>query len=170
MRRKSLIFCALISIIAVMSIAWAKGPDPQIEKEVKQFLDDYMKAYEKKDLAGVMAMVAPDDNVVFVDPGPKGRYVGPEQIKKSYEQDFAQFKSLATKYTWTSIDGKGDLAWFVTELTSEVDLGDEKFSLPARWSGLLEKRQGKWLLIQSHYAVVEPEPELEAEPEKPKAN
>jgi hypothetical protein len=51
-----------------------------------------------------------------------------------------------------------------------VDLGDEKFNLPARWSGLLEKRQGKWLLIQSHYAVVEPEPELEAEPEKPKGN
>jgi uncharacterized protein (TIGR02246 family) len=153
-------------IFVTVSITPAKAADPQIEKEVKEFLENYSKAYEKKDLAAVMAMIAPDANVVFVDPGPKGRYVGPDQIKKSYENDFAQFKSLITKYTWVSVAGKGDLAWFAADSISAVDMGEEKLNVPARWTGLLEKRQGKWLLIQSHFSVVEPDMEPEPEPEK----
>lgn len=158
---------ALLVFVAGFSTS-AAGADPQIEKEVKAFLDDYAKAYEKKDLAAVMAMVAPDANVVVVDPGPKGRYVGPEQIKKSFENDFGQFKSMTSKYTWISVGAKGDLAWFAAESMSAVDMGEDKFNVPARWTGLLEKRQGKWLLIQSHFSVVEPEmePEPESETEK----
>ena len=160
-----MLFTVLLIFIAV-SIASAKAADPQIEKEVKEFMENYSKAYENKDLNAIMAMIAPDADVVFVDPGPKGRYVGTDQIKKSYENDFSQFKSLSTKYTWISISSKGDLAWFVAESMSSVDMGEDKINVPARWSGLLEKRQGKWLLIQSHFSVVEPEMEAEPEPEK----
>jgi ketosteroid isomerase-like protein len=166
MRRINLAALLALLLFAVASIAIAKGADPQIEKEVKEFLENYSKAYEKKDLTAIMAMIAPDAEIVFVDPGPKGLYVGQEQIKKSYENDFAQFKSLSTKYTWTSVGAKGDLAWFSAESISAVDIGEEKLNVPARWTGLLEKRQGKWLLIQSHFSVVEPDMEPEPEPEK----
>ena len=40
-----------------------------------------------------------------------------------------------------------------------MDLGDEKLDLPARWSGVLEKRGGKWLLVQSHFSFSDLEPE-----------
>lgn len=166
MKRSGYLALMALLIFVTVSITPAKAADPQIEKEVKEFLENYSKAYEKKDLAAVMAMIAPDADVVFVDPGPKGRYVGPDQIKKSYEDDFMQFKSLSTKYTWVSVAGKGDLAWFAADSISAVDMGEEKLNVPARWTGLLEKRQGKWLLIQSHFSVVEPEMEPEAEPEK----
>jgi uncharacterized protein (TIGR02246 family) len=166
MRRNHIAALLTLVIFAVASIAFAKVADPQIEKEVKEFLDNYSKAYEKKDLAAIMAMIAPDAEVVFVDPGPKGLYVGTDQIKKSYENDFAQFKSLSTKYTSVSVGAKGDLAWFAAESVSAVELGDEKLNVPARWTGLLEKREGKWMLIQSHFSVVEPDIESEPEPEK----
>ncbi|MBI5251679.1 MAG: nuclear transport factor 2 family protein [Desulfomonile tiedjei] len=166
MRRSGCVALAALLILIAVSTASAKGADPQTETEVKAFLDNYALAYEKKDFAAITAMIAPDADVVFVDPGPKGRYVGPEQIKKSYENDFTQFKSLSTKYTWISVGAKGDLAWFTAESISAVDMGEEKLNVPARWTGLLEKRQGKWVLIQSHFSVVEPEMEPEPEPEK----
>ncbi len=166
MKRSGYLALVALLIFVTVSITPTNAADPQIEKEVKEFLENYSKAYEKKDLPAIMAMIAPDANVVFVDPGPKGRYEGPDQIKKSYENDFMQFKSLVTKYTWVLVAGKGDLAWFAADSISAVDMGEEKLNVPARWTGLLEKRQGKWLLIQSHFSVVEPEMEPEPEPEK----
>lgn len=166
MRRSRFVALAALLVFIGVSTVFAKASDPQIEKEVKEFLDKYAVAYEKKDLTAIMAMIAPDADVVFVDPGPKGLYKGTEQIKKSYENDFSQFKSMSTKYTGVMIGGKGDLAWFVAESMSAVDMGEEKFNVPARWSGLLEKRDGKWLLIQSHFSVVEPDMEPEPEAEK----
>jgi len=40
--------------------------------------------------------------------------------------------------------------------------------LPAHWSGVLEKRDGKWLLVQSHLSFPMPEPPPDEEP-KPEA-
>lgn len=146
-------------ILLVVAPCFGQGPQTQVEKEVKDFLDAYARAYEKKDVAAIMAMIAPDPWVVFVETAANGRYVGPEAIKKSYEAEFGQFKSAETKYTWVSVRSKGDVAWFVAEEMSVVDLGDEKLDLPARWSGVLEKRDGKWLLVQSHFSFSDLEPE-----------
>jgi len=148
---------ALLLVTFVYVPAFAAEPPAQIEKEVKDWLNVYAKTYEKKDLNALMSMIAPDASTVFVDSGPQGRHVGAEAIKNAYQAEFGQIQSVVMKYTWLSAGSKGDLAWFATELTAKVDLGQESFEVPGRWSGVLEKRGGKWLMILSHFSYTVPE-------------
>ncbi len=149
-------FAAALLLVSFVSVsAFAADPPAQIEKEVKDWLDAYAKAYEKKDLNALMSMIAPDASTVSVDSGPEGRHVGADAIKKAYQAEFGQIQSVVLKYTWLSASAKGDLAWFATELTAKVDLGKEKFAVPGRWTGVLEKRGGKWLLVLSHFSYTD---------------
>jgi len=141
---------ALLLIIAFVSVsAWAAEPT-QIEKEVKDWLSAYAKAYEKKDVNGLMSMIAAE--AVFIDSSPQGRYIGTDAIKKAYEAEFPQIQSVVMEPTWLTATAKGDQAWFAADLTAKVDLGKEKFNVPGRWTGILEKRGGKWLIILSHFS------------------
>lgn len=159
---KWLICIGLVTVVPLLARpAVAQAPGSQAENEVKQFLENYNSAYEKKDVNALMAMIDPDPGVVFVDSSARGRRVGPDQIKKTLEGEFAEVKSVATKITWVSIRVKGEVAWFVAEEQSVVDAGEDKFPVQSRWSGVLEKRAGKWLLVQSHFSFTEPEIEEE---------
>ena len=150
-----LVICVLI---VAVSPAMAGKADPQIEKEVKEFLDSHAKAYESKDLAGLMALIAPDADVVFIDGDSEKPVLGQAAIKTAYEREFSQIKSASVKYTSTWIGSKGDVAWFAAQCAVSVDTGEDKITLPAHWSGVLEKRDGKWLLVQSHLSFPMPEP------------
>ncbi len=154
-------WAALILLTFVSASAFAADPPTQIEKEVKDWLNAYAKAYEKKDLNALMSMIAPDATTVFVDSDPQGRHVGADAIKNAYQTEFGQIQSVVLEYTWLSASSKGDLAWFATELTAKVDLGKEKFQVPGRWTGVLEKRGGKWLIIQSHFSYTASDEEEE---------
>ena len=166
MRLLSCIGLVLCVLIVAAPLTMAGKADPQMEKEVTEFLDSHAKAYEGKDIAGIMALIAPDKDVILIDADSEKPVIGPAEIKAAYEREFAQIKSAKLKYTSTWIGGKGDAAWFSAQCEVSVDTGEEKITLPAHWSGVLEKRNGKWLLVQSHlsFPMPEPLPEEEAKP------
>jgi ketosteroid isomerase-like protein len=145
---------ALLFVTFVSASAFAAETPTPIEKEVKDWLNVYAKAYEKKDLNALMSMISPDPTTVSVDSDPQGRHIGIDAIKKAYQAEFDQTQSVVLEYTWLSAGSKGDLAWFATELTAKVDLGKEKFQVPGRWTGVLEKREGKWMMIMSHFSYI----------------
>ncbi len=167
LRRRKVLIMKRIYWVGVVALvlpllafpALAQAPGSKAEDEVKQFLENYNKAYEKKDVNALMGMIASDPGVVFADSSAKGRREGPDQIKKALESEFAEVKSVATTINWILARVKGDVAWFVVEEQSMVDTGDDKFPIPSRWSGVLEKRGGKWLLVQSHFSFTDPEME-----------
>jgi ketosteroid isomerase-like protein len=148
---------ALLLVTFVSVSAFAADQPTQNEKEVKDWLTAYAKAYEKKDLNAVMSMIAPEATTVFVDSGPEGRHVGADAIKNAYQAEFAQIQSVVMEYGWLSANAKGDITWFATELNAKVDTGKEKFNVPGRWTGVLEKRGGKWVIVQSHFSYTVPE-------------
>ncbi|MBI4965868.1 MAG: nuclear transport factor 2 family protein [Desulfomonile tiedjei] len=168
MRLTNCVGLALCVLMAAFSPVIAGKADPQIEKEVKEYLDLSAKAYESKDVAGTMALIAPDAEVVFIDGDSEKPVVGQAAIKAAYEQEFGQIKGASIKYTSTLVGAKGDVAWFAAQCAVSVDTGEEKVTLPAHWTGVLEKRDGKWLLVQSHLSFPMPEPPQEEEP-KPEA-
>ncbi len=147
-----------VLLFMVISIsALAAEPAGQIQKDVQDWLNAYAKAYEKKDLNALMSMIAPEASTVFVDSGPEGRHIGADAIKKAYQAEFNQIQSVVMEYSWLFANAKGELAWFATELTAKVDLGKEKFSVPGRWTGVLEKREGKWMIVLSHFSYTAPD-------------
>jgi ketosteroid isomerase-like protein len=156
-----------IMLLLVLTVTAAGGTtyvqaDAKTDQEVKDFLTQYEAAYEKKDFGALMKLIAPGAEVVFFEADEKGRYVGPDQIKTAYENSLKQVKSIKGEYKWTSVGSKGDVAWFATEVLYDVDTGEDKFKQMGRWTGVLEKKNGKWLLLQSHFSF----PEQDGPPEK----
>jgi ketosteroid isomerase-like protein len=156
-----MLFLALImTAVGAISLVLA---DAKTDQEVKDFLAQYVAAYEKKDLGAIMKMIAPEADVVFFEADEKGRYVGADQIKSAYENSLKQVKAIKGEYKWTSVGSKGDVAWFATEVMFDVDTGQDKFKQLGRWTGVLEKKNGKWMLVQSHFSFPDQE---EGPPEK----
>ena len=162
MKRNLSMTLFLVLIVSLAAVTFVRA-DTKTEQEVKDFLTQYGAAYDKKDVGALMKMIAPEASVVFFEADDKGRYVGPNEIRAAYKDNLKQVKSIKGEYKWTSVGSKGDVAWFATELLYNVDTGKDKFQEPARWTGVLEKRDGKWLLIQSHFSFP---PEEESPPEK----
>ncbi|SRR5208337_4482935 len=102
-----------------------------------------------------MSMIAPE--AVFIDSSPQGRYIGADPIKNAYQAEFTQIQSVVMEPTWLTASTKGDLAWFAADMKAKVDLGKEKFVVPGRWTGVLEKRGEKLVIILSHFSYTAPE-------------
>ena len=162
MKKALPIMLLLVLIVTAAGAITFVQADAKTDQEVKDFLTQYEAAYEKKDLGALMKLIAPGAEVVFFEADEKGRYVGPDQIKAAYENSLKQVKSIKGEYKWTSVGSKGDVAWFATEVLFNVDTGEDKFKQLGRWTGVLEKKDGKWLLLQSHFSF----PEQDGPPEK----
>lgn len=162
MKRALPILLLLVLIVTAVGAITFVQADAKTDQEVKDFLTQYEAAYEKKDVGALMKLIAPGAEVVFFEADEKGRYVGPDQIKAAYENSLKQVKSIKGEYKWTSVGSKGDVAWFATEVSFTVDTGEDKFQQLGRWTGVLEKKNGKWLLLQSHFSF----PEQDGPPEK----
>jgi len=153
-----------VAVSVFLTVAFVSGPafpaDSPYEKEVKAFADAYVSAYEKKDVNTLLMMISTAPPAVSVDTEANGRHVGPAAIKTQLQNEFKEFKSAKLNRTWISVAGKGDVAWFASEWVAEMDMGPEKAKIPARWTGVLEKQGGKWLLVLSHFSFTAmPEPQ-----------
>jgi uncharacterized protein (TIGR02246 family) len=171
---KRVLGLVLVFAVVFAGSALAGKADPQTEKEIKDFLDRYSQAYAKKDVGAIMVLIAPDADVAFVDSDSERPVQGADAIKSAYEREFAQVKSASIKFPWVAVGSKGDVAWVTAQCQAEVDTGEGKMTVPAHWTAVLEKRDGKWLLVQSHLSFPfpegtdGPEPAAEKKPEQPK--
>jgi uncharacterized protein (TIGR02246 family) len=152
MKKLSLVVLVLTLVVAFPLQGLVMAADSVVEKEVKALLDAYAAAFEKKDVNAIAALIAPDSTVVFIDSDTALPFTGLEKIKEIYTRDFSQMESGALTYNATSIGSKGDVAWFATGINASVVIDKEKTTVPAQWSGVLEKRGGKWLIVQSHFS------------------
>lgn len=163
MKKMSLVGLVLVLLVALPLQGLVMAADPAVEKEVKGVLDAYAAAFEKKDVNAIMALISPDSAAVFIDSDAALPFSGLDKIKEIYTRDFSQMESGTLTYNATSIGSKGDVAWFATGVNATVVIDKEKSTVPAQWSGVLEKRGGKWLIVQSHFSFP-----IETEEEGPK--
>ena len=166
MAEMSLSSWAVGALIVLLTGTWAQAakPDAQTEAEVKAALEGYAKAYAARDIKGVMDLIAPEAETAFTGcEGGESLLLGLDQVKTGHEHDFSEAKSIRTECSPLVIGAKGDVAWFSARLVLHWDTGTKKLLYAGRWTGVLEKRDGKWLFVQSHFSLpAEGQPEPEA--------
>jgi ketosteroid isomerase-like protein len=127
--------------------------DAKTEAEVKAVLTRLTESYEKKDLEGLMACIAPDPDTVMYGTGADERRVGPAEIRMQAQRDWDQTEAISMAFGWTSISAAGPVAWAAVDGAFKIRAGGQAFSMPARATFVLEKRDGKWLVVQSHFSA-----------------
>jgi uncharacterized protein (TIGR02246 family) len=146
---------ALMVLSVVLGLAvtpcLAKGADPKVVAEIKEVVEKRHKAFGEKDTETLLSLFAP--NMIIMGTGPGDRWVGEEEIKKAHAKFFENFDSLNIHCTWMSIGTKGDVARLTAMCQVTSYLKNEKTEFPVNWSAVLEKQEGKWLFVTSHFSI-----------------
>jgi ketosteroid isomerase-like protein len=127
--------------------------DAVTEGEILAMLDNYASACAAKDVGRMMSHIAPDPDVIFVGSGRDEWVEGPEQLRQGFERDLAQADTIQITFKDVKVSGGGSVAWLACGLVYDVTVAGESVLLDGRFTATLERRDGEWLFVQSHYSL-----------------
>ena len=126
--------------------------DTKTETEVRKAIAGLTGNYERRNLAGFMACFAEDPDVTLIGTGVDEKRVGRAQIETQVTRDWEQTDTVAMRFNDPAVSAAGNVAWAATDGTFEIKIGQEEMKLPARATFVLERRDGGWLIVQSHFS------------------
>ncbi len=126
----------------------AADVSPETKAEFKAFLDQYRKAFSAKDADAVVAMYAPD--AVLMGTGPGELYEGTDAIRNAHIEFFKSFDKEERTIEWMKVGTEGKVAWVVASMKFTSYMKDKKAEFLIHATTVLEKRDGKWLIIVRH--------------------
>jgi uncharacterized protein (TIGR02246 family) len=124
--------------------------DTKTENAVMNTIKKCFEAFGRRDLDAMLAFFAPDPDVVVIGTGKDEKGIGFTQIKAIFERAFAQFNEASFEFGWHSVSVAGPLAWLATDVSYHVKAGDRESNRQIRLTGIMEKREDRWLILQSH--------------------
>jgi ketosteroid isomerase-like protein len=154
----SILFFAFLTILMISCKNLNK--QDQNEKEdslsaVKAAIHSTIGWAKNKDFDLLYSIIANDPDYLEVDPEP-GLIRGFEEFKKN-ELTWASpdFKAIRYDIRDLKIDlsEQGNVAWFYCILDDINEWkGQPACWMNTRWTGVLEKRDGKWIMVQMHFS------------------
>ena len=127
--------------------------DSRTEGEVKTILHSFADAYRKRDRKAFFECIAPDADIVMYGTGADEKSIGPEQIHIQIERDWAQSDNAVLLFDWTTVSSLGLVAWVAVDGEFRFKAGGKDETIPARATFVLEKREGRWLIVQAHFST-----------------
>ena len=128
--------------------------EPRIEEAVKALLEKMNNAYMKKDTNAYMSCYSRDADLVALGTGKHEKYLGPANLKAGLILgDFAQANNVQTKFTWMSVSASGPVAWVAADMHVTAEVEGQTQELDGRFTAVLERVMGQWLIMQSHLSL-----------------
>ncbi|NUQ40702.1 MAG: nuclear transport factor 2 family protein [Calditrichaceae bacterium] len=124
--------------------------------QVKKVVDQIAQAMEAEDVEAISAIVAHDADMVNFGTDATERWVGWDALQASIEQQFAAFdnQQVSVRDQVIKVGASGTTAWYSQIMDWNLDAGGEVVNLEGmRASGVWEKRDGKWKIVQMHFSV-----------------
>ena len=125
--------------------------DPKTEAAVLAVIDRFIKAYIRRDPDACLAVFSPQ--VVTFGTGADEKIIGLKEHRAQWERDFSQAEPTVWDVIWQSISARDSVAWVAAECRSSWLIGDTHYTMPARWTLVLERRGDQWLIVQNHASV-----------------
>jgi hypothetical protein len=152
-------FCCILAIFVMISCkdkeighrVYIKVELPVIEKTIR----DAIGWAKDKDFDLLYSIISNDSNYLEVDPGIK-IIKGFNQFKRN-ETFWGDSGFKAIRYEIRdfkiSVSESGTVAWYYCILDDINEWkGQPESWLNTRWTGVLEKRKGKWVIVQMHFS------------------
>ncbi|HEY9075253.1 MAG TPA: nuclear transport factor 2 family protein [Anaerolineaceae bacterium] len=126
-------------------------------REVEKIIHDLIGWALTKDLDRLFSIVAQDEDFFIYHPDSSSTIIGFNAFKRLSERVWMKDSFKATGYTIKDLRlnfaGEGNAAWFSCLLDDHAEWNGEPGGWDnCRWTGTLEKRQGKWVTVQMHFS------------------
>jgi len=162
--KKIKIYCLLAGILLLISFCKQPSPsgltefNPEQEKIiVDQVIHNAICWAMNKDTAALFNTFVPDSTLFIFSPDSASTLTGFQEIKYLADNVWMtdRFKAIECNIRNLRIkfSQSGDVAWYSCYLDdiSEWD-GQKSGWRNVRWTGVLEKKEGKWLIMQMHFS------------------
>ncbi len=157
---KNLLLFLLIGILATscqQNKQKANNFDPKVEKEkIALVLEKYVIANEKQDLDLVHEIWAPFPDIVVFGTNSDEMLVGWESIRNALQRQFSTFEDtyISVRDQRININDTGNTAWFSEIMNyNYIYKGEARQFEGLRFTGVLEKTNGDWYIVQSHVSI-----------------
>jgi ketosteroid isomerase-like protein len=131
--------------------------DLDLEKEkVELVLEKYVLANEKQDIEYVHEIWAESPDIVVIGTNSDEKLVGWESIREVMQRQFDSFQDtyISVHEQVIEINETGNTAWFSEFLNyNYIYQGEAKQYEGLRFTGVLEKIDGEWYIVQSHMSI-----------------
>jgi ketosteroid isomerase-like protein len=104
-------------------------------------------------MEALTACIASDPDVVMFGTGADEKRIGVAEIQFQAQRDWGQTDAISLAFDWMSVSAAGPVAWVAVDGSFEIRAGGQEFRVPARGSFVLEKRNGQWLVVHSHFST-----------------
>lgn len=125
--------------------------------EVEKIIHDMIGWALTKDLERLFSIVARDDDFFIYHPDSKSTIIGFDAFRSMSEQFWMNDAFKATDYAITGLRVKfaelGNVAWYSCFLDDHAEWNGVPTGWNnCRWTGTLERRAGKWVVVQMHFS------------------
>lgn len=149
-RLASIVLCSLLFLIGLVSTTFATTLEPSDPETVIRAL---VRANAAKDMPTLSRFMAHDADITSYSIGGR-KYVGWPEFEQEMRQEFVSVQRLEIPIQELKVWTKGEVAWFAMELDYIRYVGDgpeqKRTVLPLRETGVLERREGQWVLLSWH--------------------
>lgn len=130
----------------------AAADDTGLETTVRALV----RANAEKDLPAMSRLMAHDADITSYTIGGR-KYVGWPDLERDIKEEFAKVAALDLPISELKVWSKGDIGWYTMELDYVRILGQgpdqQRAVLPLRETGVLERRNGQWVLLSWHESL-----------------
>lgn len=151
-----------ISLITIIIVFSCVESSDRVTKEkdneiiiIEKTIHNSIGWAKAKDFNMLYSVIADDSNYIEVDPTP-GLIRGISDFKKN-EAFWGNPDFKAIRYEIRdlkiNLSASGDVAWYYCILDDINEWrGKPACWLNTRWTGVLEKREGRWVIVQMHFS------------------
>lgn len=155
---RTLLTCVAILACSACQQKASESAEPNVAAEtqaINQLFANWQKAFEAKDVDGVMAMYASGDAVTAYDIVPPLQYKGADAYRKDYAEFFAQFDGplhVEIRDMHVEVGGDVALAYGLERISGKLKSG-KPADIWLRYTAGLKKIDGQWRDIHDHVSV-----------------
>ena len=121
--------------------------DARTREEVLLALGEFRAAVSQRRIEGVLSLFAPDADATLIGSSLGEIARGPLELRRFLETLFDGSQTVGWEWDDVSISCAGDIAWLWLEGGLVLDGRSDR---PYRISGVLERRQGRWIWMLFH--------------------
>jgi ketosteroid isomerase-like protein len=149
---------AIVRLILCLMIGswpyfWISTSDAADDNGAEAAVRAMVQANAEKDMATLSRLMAHDADIISYSIGGR-KYIGWPDIEREMLEEFASAAKLELPIRELKVWTKGELAWYTMELdyirTVVQGQKQDRALLPLRESGVLERRDGQWVLLSWH--------------------
>ncbi len=158
MKLKPILGMLTLFAVNLSSCSTQDMPGQDAEKaEIARVIETSITWALTKDREALLNSVAHDASFFIFHPDSASTIVGYDSFQKLVDDFFMHedFKATGSeiKDLRVNLSRSGDVAWYSALLD---DFGEWKGKptswVNARWTGVLEKREGRWVIVQMHFS------------------